>query len=427
MPDQSKLKRVLLWVLVSGILLVALCWRFVRPKPEVAFGCPEHYINITTLDTVVTSIPLAPETTEMPEYHDCQRMQVGKTFGPLIAIWAAQDLPAFFPGLPDRTADSTVYAVAQILNLGNGPAAKSESDDYAPLSIQSGFSCVFVWRSQPPDSFSARIVHLGNKADLHRCVNTDVGDRFVLGGQPLSVRAIRDPRVAASDIPPVARWDQDPDSHDQYIGIRCGDAWCEIGPREGFTSSRPAIDMADAAGAVQAAYEADAAYAIPETRWMAMQTAKGWYDQQELDVWDANHVLVPSGVMGTIIPNPVLDVIGGSATATGPKFYHRWVPAAYIYVTGKYQGKQLQLEQGVSRLYLCKGFFGDCPGVTLTTSDADSMWSMMVGPGGDTTYHSVEYNEHGGGVIPAGAARWRWLETDGTLWTRCDDGCCTNR
>ncbi len=391
-----------------------------------SFGCPEHAINIAVFDTVVTSIPLAAETAAIPEYHDCQRMLVGKSFGPLIAIWAAQDLATIFSPLRAGDHDTMAYAVAQIVNLGNGPKGPSGPEDYAPLSLEPGFSCLYLWRSQAPDSLRARIVHLSDKAALHRCIGARPLDREFLDQHPLSVHVIRDSLPAADSVPPVARWDQDPVGHAQYIGLRCADAWCEIGPAAGFTSSRPVIAELDAAKLIDAAYESDDAYPVSDSRWPEMQQVKGWYDQQELEVWEAGK-LVPSGVVGTIIPNPVLDVIGSSAMATGPKFYHRWVPSAYIHVTGTYKGKQLQLEQGVSRLYLCKGFFGDCPGVTLTTSDADSMWSMMVGPSGDTTYHSVEYNEHGGSVIPAGAARWRWLETDGTLWTRCEAGCCTNR
>lgn len=436
MPNGWMSRRVLLWaivcVLVAG-LAIAGC--VIPPPKKVAFGCPEHEINVvlrdTLLDTVVTSIPLAPETATMPEFHDCQRMQIGSGYGPLIAIWAAQDLAAFFPNSRSRTQDDTVYAVAQIWDLGKGPHAVSGSDDYLPLSIKAGLNCVYLWRSpSAPDSFSARIVFMAKKLDLGRCLNTTTRDSFVLSGQPLSVHVIRYPKFPASAIPPVARWDQDPVSRVQYIGLRCGDAWCEIGPEAGFTSSQAAIDQPGIADSVQAAYEADPGFSIPADRWPVMQMVKGWYDQQELEVWKSDSVLVPSGVIGTIIPNPVLDVIGKTAGSIGPTFPHRWVPSAYIHVTGDYHGKKLQLKKGVSRMYLCKGAADDCPGVAGVPNlkpDADSMWSKLVGPDRETSYHSVAFNTHGGGVLPAGAARWRWLETDGTTWLRCANGCCTNR
>lgn len=417
-----------LWALVAIVIAAILVlWYQRREHRQVAFGCPEHDINLVAFETRITRIPIAPETGEIPEFHDCQRMKVGEQYGPLIAIWAAQDLKSFFPPLPDGGRDDVAYAVAQVLDMGNGPSAGQGSEDYAPLAIRRGFSCVYLWRTVAPDSFAARIVYQSTAAALNACAGRHQLDRTILDGQPLSVQVIRDRRVQAGAIPPVARWDQDPVGHDQYIGIRCGDAWCEIGPRDGFTSSQPAIAVPAIAGDVQAVYEKDAAYPVPDSRWPEMQLVKGWYDQQELEVWNASGQLEPSGVIGTIIPNPVLDVIGASSAATGPRFYHRWVPSAYIHVTGDYHGKQLQLKQGVSRLYLCKGYFGECQGVTATKSDADSMWSKLVAPGGSVTYHSVMYDEHGGGVIPAGAARWRWLETDGTTWIRCDDGCCTNR
>jgi hypothetical protein len=39
------------------------------------------------------------------------------------------------------------------------------------------------------------------------------------------------------DIPPVARWDYDTANHQQYIGLRCGGEWCEVG-HSGFENIR---------------------------------------------------------------------------------------------------------------------------------------------------------------------------------------------
>ena len=394
-----------------------------------AFGCPEHNIRIKAFeDSVITSIPIAPTTDVMPEYHDCQRFVVNKEFGPLVAIWAAESVASYFPALKPGESDHVAYAIAQIVDLGNGPTGPATApEDYEPLHISREFNCLDLWRRAAPDTFEARIVPPPKPGDFQGCVGTRAIDRDLLAAPRLSVQATL--FAAGDSLPVVARWDWDSNRGVQYISIWCGTtAWCEIGPDEGFTPSvaiaaEPAVNAA-----LDAAYESAPGAETPPARWNAVRTVKGWYDQQRLEVWDRETgELTPSDIVGTIVPHPVLAAIMESgATAGVPNFEKHWMPAAYIHVPKSYQLKTFSLGAGVSRMYLCHGTSAECPGSDNSVTGI-AWFSKLTSPGLAPQYRLVDYEDHGGKTIPAAAARWRWLETDGTMWVRCGFGCCTDK
>src|SRR6185295_11680520 len=75
-----------------------------------------------------------------------------------------------------------------------------------------------------------------------------------------------------SEIPAVARWEWDAARKVQYIGLRCGIDWCNIGPASPggaalFTPADPYI-APPTTGAPMAADR--------------VRAVKGWYDQQRL-------------------------------------------------------------------------------------------------------------------------------------------------
>ncbi len=413
------------WLLVVIAIAGFLLLRHRPTVTEAAFGCPEHTIQVRAYDSTVSSIPIAPTTGTIPEYHDCQRFVVGKEFGPLVAIWAAESVANYFPALKPGESDKVAYAVAEIHDFGNGPKGSSTvPENYPQLHIEQGFNCLYLWRSAAPDRFEARIVPQPTRSDFDGCVGTRELDRRLMAAPPLSVRATL--FAPGDSLPRVARWDWDADRGVQYISIWCGTAWCEVGPGDGFTSSVAADADPAVNAALDAAYESASDFADPPGRWKALKTVKGWYDQQRLEVWDGAGHLVPSDIVGTIVPHPVLGAImKAGLTAGGPSFERHWMPAAYIHVPKPYSLKTFQLGAGVSRMYLCHGTSADCPGAKPTTTGI-AWFSKLVSPGLEPQYRLVYYNEHGGQTIPAAAARWRWLETDGTTWLRCGAGCCTD-
>lgn len=420
------------WPVVLLIVIIALLLAWCsQQKPTVtALGCPEHDSVITAFDTTIREVPIAPKTSRVPEFHDCQRFRVGDGFGPLVAIWAAQDLAGYFGDSMARSPDSYAFAVAGILDFGTGSKDAASNDDYAPLSIHAGFNCLYLWRTSP-ESFEARIVSQPGIRGLTQCVGRRPVDRSLIAAPALSVQVTAVPDDGSPGVPPVARWDWDAVARVQYIGIACGTAWCEVGPEGGFTSSRVAAADPEMGPALLAAFEPAADYTPPDGQRLSTLLVKGWYDQQELEIWNDAGQLVPSGVVGTIVPHPVLQAIAtATPSAPAPSFEKKWEPSAYLYVNRAYHGKYMTLEPGVSKMYLCHGSADQCPGASAIDAPTgkDLWWSKLVPPSAESSVvKPVEYNEHGGGVIPAGAARWRWMETDGKSWLRCGFGCCTDR
>src|SRR5206468_1154732 len=124
----------------------------------------------------------------------------------------------------------------------------------------------------------------------------------------------------------VARWDWDAVHRQQYIGIKCGAAWCEIGdsgfvPSPGVTSP-PTFDPVPG---VTVSPEA-----IKRT-WRV----KGWYDEQLVPVETETGSSQPSNVMATFIPSPALGRIEFQGKLQG-----QWVQVAVVALDGDLPPRQ---------------------------------------------------------------------------------------
>jgi hypothetical protein len=462
-PNTSKLRLFFITAVVA-IAAIASFWYLKEREPADdvdwmrAAACPEHKINIQTEHgTFVTSIPVAPNIATIPEFHDCQRFLVkpgvqavsgpqfgvhasGVTYGPLVAIWVGEAVDTLFQGPPGMglppggdsgivdsvgdsmpgmgsPGDSIAYAVAQIHSWG--PAT------YEPLRIQPGFSCLYMWRdSQAPYLWRAMIVWTGARPDPCHDPERIAG----LDGAMLEVRPVVNDEFKKVDIPPVARWDRDLGRGDQYIGIKCGSQWCEIG-RPGFASSSTAADEAFATAVDAAMEERPGGTSMTAAQRKRVLGVKGWYDQQMLATF-TNNTMGPSGIVGTIIPHPLVQ--GDQLTAAS--FEHTWVQVAFVHVSAPYVGKHLELAQGLTELHFCKGTADQCGvpvgaltcATTPATTDPDSWWVRLTPPEGPARFRCIK-RDISTPPIPAGAARWRWLEDDETTWVRCEAGCCTTQ
>jgi len=400
------------------------------PPPHAAnitrYECPDHATRIPRKngrDTAgssgyVTTVPLAGPITNIPEFHDCQRMLLPGTggatlqapqFGPLIAIFAGFKLDSITtwldsmadqkPASPRGVVNPSV-AVAQIFNFG--------SQAYNPLGIGPGWSCLRI--SGTPGKLVAWLVPL---FDENGCPLVVEGR--VAGGTRMEVREIRHNGFSPNDIPPVARWDWDPRHEEQYIGIKCGPiTWCEISRRPGQVSST---------------VTSNAALPLAERRTLEV---KGWFDEQDLDVPAAAGPLEPSGVIGTAYPHPDL----GSYDETA--FASTWRPVAVIRLSAmqsvydsKFGLKASNDPKRQNVVSLCNGDRTSC-GVPVTAPDcgyASLWWAKIDPPGATSRYRCVSRHDHSAAALANGfrvpaAARWHWIATDATLWTRCAEGCC---
>lgn len=384
-----------------------------NPPPPDAEGrpeCPQDSVFIVnkykndrgSFTQIVTTIPVSGPITNVPEYHDCQRfaMSPDPKYGPLVAIFANHGLDSMFPAPFDSSAQPPSEAAAEIY---------SWDGDYAPLSIRKGFNCLYL--HQTPNGWTALMTSVG---DANDCLQKPAS------GTPLGVTSAK-PSSDVNDYPPVARWDWDPQRHQHYISIRCGDEWCEVGPMAGFaaSASHPATTLPDEAVPGMGAPTSRERHRVLEI--------KGWYDEQHLAVADGSGLLVGT-MTGTAFPHPLLERL----KAVG-QFSLKWIPSAYVQLDsdpGPYKGK-LNLDQGLNTMYLCEGAFADCPGVPTGTTEpscpdgADHRWwAKIISAGGDSVYRCVQRRIHNGVEMP-GAVRWRWKETDETMWVRCPQGCCT--
>ena len=243
-------------------------------------------------------------------------------------------------------------------------------------------------------------------------------------GVRLDVYRTVQPGASADAYPPVSRWDWDSARMEQFIGIRCGDAWCEVHrPSAGEFASSPH-------------------YSNPSTMTPPVLAVKGWYDEQRLASAPNGPTPVVSAITGTLIPDPDLGTINGPVNTT--PFFHHWQHVAWVALDGppgKYAQRFNLIQSSVTELansvFLC---FGETdpvaktnpcfPSMPLplcanTTANQNNQWWARIGRGtiGDTRVYCITRRDHPGMRIP-GVVRWRWEINDDTMWIRCLEGCC---
>ena len=383
---------------------------------------PRAYVTFV----IGSELSLAREITNVPEFHDCQRFINHASRGPqydsLYAVFASRDLKTLGQDL-DR-----LYGLPSLMSAPGGgtraiglPAAEimSLGGTYPALGIMPGFNCLYFFRDSTELDNGVPVL----KAKMHPvgprerdCAKTV--DVVPLYGKVLIVRKDTASGFTDDDFPPVARWDQDRNSDEHYIGIKCGPAWCEVGDT-GFVSS-PTYDRRD----------------LPP-RERRVHRIKGWYDEQIL----AQHFegkTYPYGSLARIVPHPMLG------TFTRDTFAGRWVHVATAIMPADpgHYAKKMNYEAGENRLYLCMGIPCGVPdslqliaqqkmsAKKLPLPDASEMfWAAIVSASGITRMTHVVRKDHSGledrlKLSIVATARWRWILDDETNWIRCDEGCC---
>jgi hypothetical protein len=389
------------------------------PPPPATAGRPECPMDSLRLKAVrivdrqpvsytLTQIPISGSITNVPEYHDCQRFVVdsgqGPVYGPMVAIFAHHALDSLYDELADTSLGSASQAAAEIY---------SYDGDYEPLSIRRGFNCLYLIKQN--NVWGAVMKWADQNAEL--CLEP------LANGDQLTVRAEAFQDLEKNDLPPVARWDWDPDRNVQYISIRCGEEWCEVGPRGGFLSSRTlvggvSLPRMDAVPALVGSVTGNERRRVLRVR--------GWYDEQVLAL-PATSGLAPSTIRGIAIPHPLLQQMTIASFAT------RWTLSGYIMLNGPPQdySTKLGLGEGVNQISMCSGDWRDCPhrdDVPEPTCGAEAdkkWWGEVTGPGGEKHYFCVTRRTHDPMIEIPGTMRWRWDPDDEKTWIRCPNGCCT--
>jgi hypothetical protein len=419
--------RLALMLASAGILVTAMGWTgggvsrtSLRHEDDQRPECPHD--TVVWLDTNATphtfsEIPLSGDISGIPEFHDCQRFigSDGK-YGALYAIYAAFHLESLPCGL-----SRCGYGTGGVVGI---PAATilSYGGRYEPLGIENGFNCLYLW---DPPNWKAVIIPQYDNPDCRfkRIVEPLPGNAKALAVRP--VKPLSYPPFRDREYPPVARWDWDPRAQQQYIGIRCGLAWCEVGgpsspdPVGTGPMYPPPLTFDPVPGLTAATATTKAVYLV-----------KGWFDAERL----AERVETPTGsaaalrvrpsrITGFIVPNPVLGDVQETHLA------RTWVHVAWAVVDSDYTSV-VRLKRGQNKVSLCKGTMGECRvsrdrvANCLENLSNTRWWARIENPGGDVSYHCVIFRSYPSQIDVPGTVRWRWLPDDPTNWIKCPSGCC---
>lgn len=383
-------------------------------EPLYLRDCPHSWPN--------GLIGIAPTTTNIPEYHDCQRfIMPDGNYGPLVAVFAWDKLESLERRVEEqRTTAEKAVAAAEILN--------ASSITYKNLGIAPGHSCLYMYKDKAESDtmkWKAKLVSRSwsPPANCQNPINP-----YTVAGRPLEVRlpATTSSDFNSDDIVPAARWEWDPTRHAYYVGIKCeSKRWCEVGVPD-FKSS-PAHPS-------QPSWSKDA---------RRSREIKGWYDEQQLAVPSSpgSKTLAPS-VIGTVFP------AAGLKTRSLAYYKDQWREVAYVSLSAPnphYRDKfnfvrpatplaPVPVPKGMpkqpdsSTVSMCRGRCDGIPkGLACTVHSGDSVrwFARIQAPGRSPIYKCVWYWPNPvDAPAPPGSVRWRFIANDETIWVTCPSGCC---
>ena len=392
------------------------------------------------------SVP-GPQT-DVPEFNDCQRILIRSSealsYGPLMAVFASYHLKDLtLPKGTQAEAGARIFAAVEVLNY-------SRAFYYPTLGIGPYFNCLYIYGIGT--QLHAKMRYVG--AEEERCADT-----FSPSGVPgteLSVTATNAGYFnAPTDFPAVARWDWD-DAHGvQYIGVRCGEAWCEVGPSvvgnptvPAFTASFPYVPASTSNMSSQSGVNGGS----KEDR---VRAIKGWYDQQYLAI-QSGGVATPTHLRGTLFPDTALAEL-----TTFTPIRNQWRAVSHIaleQMSGSttnnadyaaalnYYKTKFNLDPvpagsplaAMNHVMMCLGTVAACSvpwpakqsmnrscgkAALEAAKSTPRVWLMITSSVSEPMYRCGTYYVHNGLDIPA-TARWRWLAGDETSWRKCPSGCC---
>lgn len=328
----------------------------------------EEEVNPKSFERLSLVLVSAPLLNNKP-IHDCQKLALDKdTYGPLVAVLVGDSLDTRIT----RAAGGVV--LADVINYDTAP--------YPPLGIvgapRGGVKLHCLWVQGPPNQPESWKVAI-RVALNNTCVTPDTSG-------PITELQVATLRYGPNDLAhATARWGWDDTTSLHFLGIHCGVAWCEFGPK-GFRRN-----------------------AVMSAGWI------GLADEQYLDVVPAASSK-PSHLKGRIRPFAALD-------DKDPSHFTNGVHVAAIILSGDpadgdandartNYGNKLKLTQ-------------DSTDLILRYSPANGKWdlSLSTNPGVWTQLNRGK-STHAG----PGAVRWYWDARDAGLWISCTDGCCsTNR
>ncbi len=393
-------------------------WRNVFAPKDTARQHP--FGNLTNGE-----VPLSGPITDIIEFHDCQQFIVEDStthslrYSSLFAIFARLNLDTAYiaPRLNASSFDTLTWGIPMATIL-------SYDSSYARLGIKPGFNCLYFIRQTQslPAEWRARVVPVGRQPELCK----DPLPPKASPGRELTVTTVKTVGGAPDDSPPVARWDWDEVNRLQYIGIRCGRAWCEVHP------------------------EMDTGHTFASSPLMSglPYRSKGWYDEQLLTVAGGATGSRPqvSGIKATFVPDARLGDQSGDPKVS--RYANQWQKVGNVIIRtnpGKYTSKLNLINAGenlaendVSLCYASQPSPNPCftptnVGTAKPPTCKENEWYGRIvhhaAGAAKIDYFCVIRRSHDmAGMPPAphipGVVRWRWMLDDETIWVRCLQGCC---
>jgi hypothetical protein len=180
-----------------------------------------------------------------------------------------------------------------------------------------------------------------------------------------------------------------------FIGVRCANAWCVVGPGA-------------ATGVMPSVHRSPTALAQPFAPPTTSKTLIGaWYDEQHLAVWDSVAKRWKPGFIASVVPDPNLRARPVTAYDLG------FQQVASLYSPGAPPEKYANgfgYARGWNRIYLRR--------------DSTGAWdAIVIGADSVVHYRTVHLYQHTTGSVP-GSVRFEWREDDEWVWIPCDAGCC---
>ena len=319
------------------------------------------------------------------EVYDCQRlvMSVGAAgeFGPLVALFPMDaTLGLARTEFTSPRPAVTIYSWGAAASAGQGDYVGG----YPDLEIDPGAHC--LWLRNPPGTnegwggaITAGAPCGGNQSPPpDAAFRNPVIERVYEGTEP-------------ADYPKTARWEWDLDTDKQFIGVKCGDAWCGVlAAGAGAPRTRPLVGGRD----------------------LAREKVPGWSDAQHLAVFDS--------VGGLARPGPWASLVSYSDIQAESPPWAEGLMGARIRVLGAprdpghglfVERLYLQPEEGFARGDLILRF----PGFY------DEAWYQQ-GPMRRRQAEQMQYAPTPPHQV--GAVRWRWQEEGETIWIFCPSGSC---
>lgn len=376
------------WTLLVGAWVLGGCGgkeQGTAPPQHAASGAALATLQASPCDLGTTSVlgdsavarALTGADRVDSEVTDCQRLVVSTgaagEFGPLVGLY-----PVDATAKLARTDFTTARPAVALYSWGAAGGSYAETyPDFAPAT---GAACLWLRNG---DGSAA-----GWKAALAGGSACGVG-AAAPGDSAFSLPVFEHvvPGTSAADYPRTARWEWDRDGTRQLIGVKCGDAWCEIAAR---------------GSAAPKAQPLEGGNGVPR------EQVPGWSDAQFLAVYDSAAGRARPGPWAAIVAYPGIAadappwtegllsahiVVYGAAGAFGDRFY-------------------LQPERGSGHDELILRF----PGMQ------DEAW-LQQGPMRRRKANRIQFAptvSHG----QVGTVRWRWNERGENVWIYCPNGTC---